>query len=493
MSLFSFRVHCITIEKEAFRDDTNLTTVVFPNMQKEGNSDATIGLNAFYNCNLSAVNLQNWHNLTLIDKHSFYKNVNLGEVHICTHTKLIKGGGQGNGAFDDCEKITLVQIHCCNGTHVDDCVCERDAFDQKVTYGDTDISQIESAAKLQYCEESGVSGAAVSGHTDTNVFKDEGYTYASPFDFFVGDWKGDLLITQANLNEQWRNNALNGWQQFLNGGDPIFIDDGKFIRTYSRADNEGATVLPAGITAYRAVGYKSGAASASDPSVGGYIELVALKHTFTEGNASVSKSYVPLNTGVVLISTAASVDALLYLTEYNGSEVLTPYPNTEAYDADMNERNFMFPSKGSNLKVYPSTPWPYVDGASVTHRNFGLYKVGEDTYKWYRFLPSQADNTDYDLRDHYAYAHLPAKLFTNPNEKGDSPNLDQANAIIQEDQGNGSNIAVGFVIIDELTGVKTIKNIDSSEGDFWYTIQGVKVEHPTKGVYIHNNRKVVIK
>ena len=89
---------------------------------------------------------------------------------------------------------------------------------------------------------------------------------------------------------------------------------------------------------------------------------------------------------------------------------------------------------------------------------------------------------------------IESDLFTNPDEKeGDSPNLDQAHAIIQEDQGNGSNIAVGFVIIDELTGVKTIKNIDSSEGDFWYTIQGVKVEHPTKGVYIHNNRKVVIK
>lgn len=45
---------------------------------------------------------------------------------------------------------------------------------------------------------------------------------------------------------------------------------------------------------------------------------------------------------------------------------------------------------------------------------------------------------------------------------------------------------------DNVTGIDTVKDAQTEEGA-WYTIQGVRVAQPTKGIYIHNGKKVVIK
>lgn len=44
----------------------------------------------------------------------------------------------------------------------------------------------------------------------------------------------------------------------------------------------------------------------------------------------------------------------------------------------------------------------------------------------------------------------------------------------------------------EATGIDTVKEAQVEDGE-WYTIQGVRVAQPTKGLYIHNGKKVVIK
>jgi hypothetical protein len=43
------------------------------------------------------------------------------------------------------------------------------------------------------------------------------------------------------------------------------------------------------------------------------------------------------------------------------------------------------------------------------------------------------------------------------------------------------------------TGIETISEVRSVMSDVWYDLQGRRVENPTKGVYIKNGRKVVIK
>ena len=46
-------------------------------------------------------------------------------------------------------------------------------------------------------------------------------------------------------------------------------------------------------------------------------------------------------------------------------------------------------------------------------------------------------------------------------------------------------------------GIKDVKSVDNtlgkSESNAWYTLQGVRVSNLTKGIYIHNGKKVVIK
>jgi hypothetical protein len=45
----------------------------------------------------------------------------------------------------------------------------------------------------------------------------------------------------------------------------------------------------------------------------------------------------------------------------------------------------------------------------------------------------------------------------------------------------------------ETTGIETMSEVRGVMSDVWYDLQGRRVENPTKGVYIKNGRKVVIK
>ena len=45
---------------------------------------------------------------------------------------------------------------------------------------------------------------------------------------------------------------------------------------------------------------------------------------------------------------------------------------------------------------------------------------------------------------------------------------------------------------NEYTDIQGV-NVEKTAEGAWYTIQGVRVDQPTKGLYIHNGKKVVIK
>ena len=116
-------------------------------------------------------------------------------------------------------------------------------------------------------------------------------------------------------------------------------------------------------------------------------------------------------------------------------------------------------------------------------RNFGLttaVKNGQDVYIWRRLKPGV-------LRSNRAYAQLPVGRFTNNDENtSEMPDLDREDNGMTIDNG-----AIGYIFDGEQDGITTVGEtvVDS---DAWYTLQGVKVQKPTKGIYIHNNRKVVI-
>lgn len=48
------------------------------------------------------------------------------------------------------------------------------------------------------------------------------------------------------------------------------------------------------------------------------------------------------------------------------------------------------------------------------------------------------------------------------------------------------------ITVEVPTGIQSISADKFAEGE-WYTIQGVRVEKPAKGIFIHNGRKVVVK
>ena len=43
------------------------------------------------------------------------------------------------------------------------------------------------------------------------------------------------------------------------------------------------------------------------------------------------------------------------------------------------------------------------------------------------------------------------------------------------------------------TGIQTVKGNTQRQDGKWYTLSGIAVDKPTKGLYIHNGKMVVIK
>lgn len=74
--------------------------------------------------------------------------------------------------------------------------------------------------------------------------------------------------------------------------------------------------------------------------------------------------------------------------------------------------------------------------------------------------------------------------------------------ILNQNQDNDTNrfskSMVWFEGIDapmdnETTGISELKNNVSNTDAAYYTLQGVKVAKPVKGIYIHQGKKVIIK
>ena len=59
--------------------------------------------------------------------------------------------------------------------------------------------------------------------------------------------------------------------------------------------------------------------------------------------------------------------------------------------------------------------------------------------------------------------------------------------------GTGKALAIEGSGSGAITGIEAVKEAKTAEDGAWYTIQGQRVAQPTKGLYIHNGKKVVIK
>ena len=511
---------------ETFQQTPSLTTITFPQNIIEIQKEFCL------QSGITSVDLSNCHKLRVISQFAFNNCQSLTDVKICSHPKVIRGP-EGKGAFCTSQHIQRVEITACSHidgiddvTDVTRCWCEAGAFDPLITRVQTQFENASQGAHLIFPRTAPVLN---SGNFEN--------PYASAFDFFVGDYKAGAPINQSNLQVFYKDVPVpnegysvegfgkpvgqpslpelvgdarynnNGWLEFINIDELEIIvpNDNLFLRTYSRTAGTGPVLLPVGddaIHAFRVLDYRNTTKESDfDGEVvkdedGNLLTLhgyIVLKELTVKDKNGVIRGYVPENTGVVYYSKKIDEVAGLILKEATtadlaAGESFTEYPNTGT-DFDQTDPatttsmvNMLVPSKGDPIGVTPTSPWNDKKNCYEnprTHRNFSLDATAK---KWKRVKVGT-------LRANRAYVHLPISRFNNEDEP------DAMNDFNEEDNGLTNLTAVGMIFEgDEATEIITIDakgNITQDEG--WYTLQGVKVTRPTKGVYIHNNKKVVFK
>ena len=323
----------------------------------------------------------------------------------------------------------------------------------------------------------------------------------------------------------------NGWKEFMNagGGTPEKPAKEVVLRTYS---SDVARIVPIGFRAYLVTGVTEATVSGKKQYT------VKLQQIFA----------IPANTGVILYGEIKDKTAGYVLTKipYWSSDptdtenYVAPYNRTsgiinDAEGTPVTVKNYMVPTVKAT-KIYPfykdmeasdwATIWSanpptsmvsYYTGKTdkkVTDRNFIMTNFQSTTLKdaqYEDFVGFFRVKVGVTCGPEKAYLSLPYDMFKSAAGaealvvKPESPadmkfRYDVWNNNIST--GNwgqrNSNIGVlqskiaGEAEEDDVTGISNVSVEVEEDGDY-YTLQGVKVAQPQKGVYIQNGKKVIIK
>ena len=269
----------------------------------------------------------------------------------------------------------------------------------------------------------------------------------------------------------------------------------RFIRTYSNS----VAMEPAKNNVKVYAAYK-------------YEPPMEVKDCYSEGKVYLRElEYIPANMGVVLVgevpegeySDGVKVD--FYLKEKT-DEFVDKYEalwtKAETYVAAGDKwNNYLKPTVSAIDKLGNADT---DDKGTILHRYFGLgnyhstkyYKetgTGDDYIGFFRFTENGKSgankaylsipaNTDVDggVGATYGYIDYNGQLLGNVADTNDNQSLAKM-AVIFDDEDNGGTT----------TAVSEVK-MDTADADAsFYTLQGVKVSRPVKGVYIHNGKKFI--
>lgn len=273
---------------------------------------------------------------------------------------------------------------------------------------------------------------------------------------------------------------------------------GKFIRTYS--NNVAMAPVDDNVKVYEAYSYgKPG--NAKDPQSQGTIYLRQLK-------------YIPANMGVVLIGkqpaegTFKDGDKLNYSLREAPAEMPLEGDNYTAVWTKADEyarqewNNYLKPTVTAIDKLGNAD----TDGnGKILHRYFGLANFhstkyyqenpnGDDDYigffrltqngrsganKAYLSIPANTV-VDYGVGAKFGYIDFNGQFLGNETEDPKNPSLAKM-AIVFDDEDDGGST----------TTVPEVKPNSTDADASFYTLQGVKVSRPVKGVYIHNGKKFI--
>lgn len=272
---------------------------------------------------------------------------------------------------------------------------------------------------------------------------------------------------------------------------------GKFIRTYS--NNVAMAPVDDNVKVYEAYRYEK-TENAKDPQSQGTVYLRQLK-------------YIPANMGVVLVGkqpaegTFSDGNKLDFFLREAPADMLEEGDNYKAVwtkaDDYVNDEwnNYLQPTVTANDNLGNADT--DADGKKL-HRFFGLanfhstkyYKenqTGDDYIGFFRLTPNGRSDAN------KAYLSIPAnktvdggvgatfgfidfngQFLGNETDDPKKPSLAKMAIVFDDEDDGGSTTTV--------TEVKP----NSTDGDAsFYTLQGVKVSRPVKGVYIHNGKKFI--
>lgn len=496
--------------KQAFANTTGVATLSIP----ENSRLTTIPEQAFKSCGNATqaeFDITIPRSVTEIQKQAFGDMARLkkvrftgqaGDQDLIIREEAFAGGdgSEGNSTLSD----VYVDINPADRK----LICEYHAFGYVPMEGQTAVENLSQLATLHF---------------------NENY-----WDYYAGDWKKGITFDQTALNsfkdgcqtigtqsgkpegnigmigtnQQIHNNngkipgkqPANGWQQFAktDTGIDIIVPKGKFYRTYS---TPSALVKPDWMKIYRVKGFSDGFIEGQSNASSAAEADAATKQAFTEelvitvtGTDNKTYTIIPVNTGVIRVD-IREAEAIYYFLELEKTSA------SNAYNADLeypwvdsgDKLNYMFPTKGEEVTIGPTEK----SGNTITHRIFGLLKTTTSGV-----VPQfSRAKVGTKLGDHRAYLKLPASVFHWRDEKNGSTQDATGNDVVVDTRANAySKISLFFdEDFEDLNGGIATAIINSIEEDMYkndsfYTLQGVKVAKPTtKGVYIHNGKKILIK
>lgn len=273
---------------------------------------------------------------------------------------------------------------------------------------------------------------------------------------------------------------------------------GKFIRTYS--NNVAMVPVNDNVKVYEAYKYEK-TENAKDPQSQGTVYLRQLK-------------YIPANMGVVLVGkqpaegTFSDGNKLDFFLMEAPADILVEGDNytavwTKADDYVNDEwNNYLKPTVTAIDKLGNADT--NADG-KILHRFFGLanfhstkyYKenlTGDDYIGFFRLTPNGKSGAN------KAYLSIPANTVIDEGVGAKFGYIDFNGQFLgnetDDDPNNPSLAKMAIVFDDEDDGgsTTTVTEVkpNSTDGDAsFYTLQGVKVSRPVKGVYIHNGKKFI--
>ena len=320
----------------------------------------------------------------------------------------------------------------------------------------------------------------------------------------AGLWTVRFYIDVDNANKRTFRYTITGASKIYI---PVTAHMGKLLRTYTSA----VDVVPvdANVLIYAAQSYtKNNVNNTGSGDETGTVKLYRLK-------------FIPANQGVVLYSPNSPLG--------NGTptklEVVPAYSATvkryssDAFDyvkgwADSQEKESIWVNEHTSEKwnnyLMPVladtkvTQFYYDENNAWTGRIFSFTRYSK-TETGRRNGVKEDDTTDPDSKKHdyfsffraagtvkasYSYLMLPRTIMV-----GNGQILDQNQ---DNDTNRFSKSMVWFEGIDapmdnETTGISELKNHVSNTDAAYYTLQGVKVAKPVKGIYIHQGKKVIVK